>query len=355
MATQQHELSPAALRAIDLATKLFETRGCTEEEAQARTAKAMELLAAHNLDMLALGTSAKGAQRSDKTRKGGLYQWQRDLWKAVAELQFCVYFSKRGVEKGQTYEHRVVGRHENVIVAELMADYLQQTIERYTKERATESGYNIFAREMIAFREGMADRLVERLNILRRERLEEDKRKQREAQATARHSAAPGTALILADVIQSEGDLNNDYIRGWEPGTTAAKRAAQAAATAPYYEKAKVWQEDRAEFRARWPEEYESKLRDERWSQEYEARRTAEREAEALLEAKRQKRRDVMIQNGTYHEPQGRASGGGGYRYRADTPREARQRLRIHSEGRDAGDRVGLDPQVGGDNGRRLK
>ena len=81
-------------------TALLDTNGCTEAEAESRVAKAQELLETYNLDMATLGTS--DATRKDTKRKGGLYSWQRDLWKSVAEMNFCYYFSIKGLAKGRS-------------------------------------------------------------------------------------------------------------------------------------------------------------------------------------------------------------------------------------------------------------
>lgn len=343
----EQQLSPEALRAIDLATKLFEIKGCTEEEAQSRTAKAMELLARHNLDMATIGTSAKGAQRADKTKKGGLYQWQRDLWKASGELNFCVYFSKKGLRKGDVYEHRMVGRHENVVVAELMAEYLQQTIERHAKEYAQYNGYNVFCREMIAFREGMSTRLVERLQQLRRERLEEDKRKKAERDAAAKHPGAastPGTALMLVDVMQDEADLNNDYLHGYEPGTTSARREKQKAEAADRAAKQALWEKDREEFKNAYGAELFAQYLDNQ-------RRQDKIDADWLL-YQQGKDSDTY---GKYKKPRASRSTGGGYRCRAETEQEKRAGLHTHRVGYAKGNDVGLDTQVKGEQRNKLR
>ena len=136
-----------------------------EHQAAAAMAKVQELLEAYNLDMSALGSSGKGAQRSDTTKKGGLYSWQRKLWEAVATLNFCYYVSLKGLQKGAVYEHRLIGSHANVVATEVMAKYLQETIERLAQRWAKDTGYSsVFVREAIAYREGMSARIVDRLH-----------------------------------------------------------------------------------------------------------------------------------------------------------------------------------------------
>lgn len=241
----QRELDAAAEAVIEKATKLLSLarNNPNEHEAQSAMAAAQRLLEAHNLDMALIErrSGSGAAPRSDKSRGGGLYKWQRSIWKATAKLNFCHYEAIKGLTKGAKYENRIIGRKENVLATEIMAEYLQTTIEKLAAEWAKERGYNSrFVTEAIQYREGMGERITQRLEQLREERLAEDKRKQREAEAAARHpaNAGGGTALVLASVIQDEEDLNHDYVYHLEPGTTGRLRAErvarQAAAHAEY-------------------------------------------------------------------------------------------------------------------------
>lgn len=297
-----------------------------EHQAAAAMEKLQELLEAYNLDMLALGSSGKGAQRTDKQRKGGLYSWQRRLWENVAKLNFCYYMSIRGLKKGSVYEHRVIGSHANVIATEMMAAYLQDTVERLAQQWAKDNYYkSVFVRDAIAYREGMADRISERLQIrrdeqVRKARAEEEERKRN----AARDNVDPGTtALTIVDVISTEADFNSDYLNGWEMGTTARKR-------------------------------HEQELRNKAWRAEYDRKRAAmtdaEKEAERIAnekwwaehakkEAARAKRRKKDV------EP----------RYRRATPEEERRSLGSYYEGRSKGEAVNLDQQVGKADIRKIR
>src|SRR5690606_38263639 len=136
------------------------------------------------------------------------------------------------LERGSTYQHRLIGSHANVIGTEHMAQYLQDTVERLAQQWAKDNYYkSVFVREAIAYREGMTARLSERLRE-RRDRMvtearhEAEKRKQEQS----RGAADPGTtALTIVDVISTEQDLNNDYLNNWELGTTARNRAESEA------------------------------------------------------------------------------------------------------------------------------
>lgn len=285
-----HNLSDEHLSVIEKVKKLLALadNNDNEHQAEAAAAKAMDLLAAYNLDM-AMVSSAKGkGDREKKIFKGGLYQWQRNLWNSVARLNFCMYLYKTGTGYGQKYEHRLIGRVENVIGASTMADYLQSTIDRLAKEWAKERGLNVFCRDAIAYREGMAVCVVGRLEEKRRKELAEEERKREEQKARAKHPAYAdsGTALVLSDVIQNETDLNNDYQNGWEPGTTASRRAErealQAAAQAAYQEELRKQEE----WDAAHPEEAAARKKRER---EEADRFTREWEKREARNAKRRK------------------------------------------------------------------
>jgi len=335
------DLTPEALAVIEKVKKLLALaeRNTNENEAAAASAKAMELLAAYNLDMAVIGRTAKGKQgaRTDTKKKGGLYSWQRDLWKAVCELNFCMYWSIKGTARGSTYEHRVLGSQANVISAEVMAGYLQQTVERLAQEWAKSMGYgSVFVRDAIAYREGMADRLVQRLNALRAERLAEDERKKREETVRNAHpgAASTGNALVLADVIETEMDFNTDYLHGLEPGTTAAARAAskarQAAAEAAANEALRIkneWRKANPELAAE--EDARIKKANEDWWADYEKRYAKSRSRASRASA----------------EP----------RYRQQTEQEKRRSLGSFAAGQSKANEVGLDTQVDRDKRGKLR
>lgn len=310
-----HQPDEKLIRKIEA---LLNVKGCTEAEAESRLAKAQELLEKYNLDMASIGGTPTQNKRNDKKTKGGLYSWQRNLWKAVAELNFCHYLSIKGLQRGSTYEHRLIGSHGNVIATEVMANYLQETIEKLAQTWAKESGYkSVFVRDAIAYREGMTNRVAYKLRARRDKVLEEERkateeRKQREA---ASGQASSATALTLVEYISSEQDFNNDYLNNWELGTTARNRHEAEL-------RQKKWEEEyRAKRAAMTPEEKEAeRKRNEEWLEQY-----------RKDEAKREKRR-----NKTPPKP----------RERKRTPEEERAGLWAFREGQMDGDKVGIDQQA---------
>lgn len=298
-----------------------------EHQAEAAMAKLQEMLEAHNLDMAVLGQSGKGAQRSDTKKTGGLYSWQRKLWQSVAELNFCIYFSIKGLAKGSVYEHRLVGSHANVIATELMAKYLQETVERLAQQWAKDNRYkSVFVREAIAYREGMAARICSRLED-RRHEITEQARRDQEARREAERAKMPvtGTELTILDVISSEADHNNDYLNGWEMGTTARNRKEQEARSAAWQAAQAKKAAEYAAWKAANPELAAAK---EKKAAEELAAYWEKVEADA---AKRQKRINKTPPK---------------IRYRNMTAEEQRRDLGSYWEGQAAGANVGIDTQV---------
>lgn len=331
------ELDNAAIDAIQRVKKLFALAGNNpnENEAAAASAKAMEILERHNLSLAEL-KDRDDTERKDKRLKGGLYAWQRELWKAVCELHFCVYWSVKGNAKGDTYQHRVLGRHVNVILAEQVAGYLQTTIERLAQANAKGRGLNVFCREAIAFREGMSDRLVERLEKMRREKLKAERKRKEDAERTvqgAGFSMGGGTALTLVDVKQTEDDLNHDYVMGWPPGETLRRRQADQMASYAARERLRKEAEERDELEAREPWRKAERLREEAETEARWEKQVAEWAKKDAANAKAQQRRAER-------------NGGPRERYRAETPREQRRHTYDYAAGLHAGDNVNLDPQV---------
>jgi hypothetical protein len=295
-----------------------------EHEAEAATAKAMDLLSAYNLSMHAIHSTANtSAKRDDKKKKGGLYGWQRELWKAVSELNFCMYWAIKGLTAGSTYEHRILGSEVNVISTEVMAEYLQQAIERRAQTWAKENHYkSVFVREAIAYREGMAHTICGRLQELRRQRLDEER-----AKSASNPNRGNGTDLVLMDVIETEEDLNNDYINGWEPGTSAARRAKRKAEQAAAQESARKYWEEREEWERNNPEEAASDAK-------YRAK-----EARRMKNAGKPGYDDL------------------GYkiRYRNMTAEEHRRSLSSFGEGRREGEKISLNKQASTENRKGIK
>ena len=300
-----------------------------EHEAALAAEKAQELLEAYNLDMAVLNKQEnKHSARKDEKRNGGLYKWQRELWNAVATINFCKYYFYRGLAAGSQYEHQIIGSHANVIGTEVMAQYLEQAIERLARQwvNANRPGKSIFIKEAIAYREGVAANLSNRLWTIRYEHLREQDRKRDEERA--RNKAAgidTENALVLSDVVNTEEDLNNDYINGWEPGTSAKNRKEREARQAVAEENARRIIAEQEAWDLAHPEQ---------------ARARKEREAAQQAEQDRKWRERMDRQSS---------------RPRKETAEEKRRRLPSFGQGYRDGADVSLDKQIKHDPTKRIR
>lgn len=308
---------PGLRKAIETVQKLLNLANNNPNEAEATAAmsKAQALMEAYAIDQSTVErASGKDGKREEAKNAGGLYQYQRDLWHWVAELNFCVYwtqreyYDKRVTRDGYTYNrrsyrfvHRIVGRTVNVATTKIMAEYLEGTIERLTRERLDGDGTQFFTRWAVSYREGMAARICQKLYDRREHLLSEEKRKEeetrRKAQETGMTNASTSTAMTLGSVIERERDANTDFLYG--EGTSARRREQRA---------------KRAEATRLAQEEYT------RWAQANPEEARA-REAKAEKEAERASKR----------------------RGRADKPRD----WGAYSAGYDKGDEISIDQQAG--------
>lgn len=352
------QLTLAAEAAIERVGKILaqaRSEAAIGNEAAAQNAMDMahRILEQHNLDMALVERKAgekTHAKREDKSSGGGLYKWQREVWENTAKLNMCVYFSIKGLTKGQKYENRLVGKPENVLMTRLMAEYLQDAIERIAAQWAKDQGYQSrFVRDAIIYREGMAERIGERLRDLRAERLREMARKAAEAAANPT-AGSTGTSLILASVIQTEEDYNNDYLNGWEPGTTAQARAEREARMAAYADKRKKFEEQRVAYKAggldalkaffALAEDFEDALKAQK----------AEDKREADWQLYSAGKWSETYGKG-YKEPRPSRSMG----VRRENEQDRRRSSYAFNEGYYKGDSVGLDKQIDEKSVRRIK
>lgn len=241
-------------------------RGGSEAEMATAMAMFQKLLAEHNLDMATVESAQAGSAKREKAAQaGGQYAYQRDLWKAVAELNFCIYMTghvrvevnKRlpggGSFKSHIWrrEHRVVGRTVNTRASIVMATYLEETANRLCRERlTTRSGAGVTPGELnsqfysswaVSFRVGVADRIIEKVQERRAAHLREENRKRRKAEREAAGGTSTATALSLSVFKSAEEDANIDFLHG--EGTAAQWAAARA-------EQAAERAQDRADYTA---------------------------------------------------------------------------------------------------------
>jgi Protein of unknown function (DUF2786) len=340
----QVELEKVAERVRKL-LRLAERRGGNEAEAASAAAKAQEILLAHNLTASAVEEGgASSGKREDARVRGGAREYEREMWRAVAELNFCFYFAARTrtvktaglktlageVVRPATYKlsffHRLVGRVENVAATRATADYLAGAIERILRARLGDdgerAGTQLWGDWALSFREGAADQIIERLQERRAHRVRKEKREAEKREKAAREAAAgsvsSGTALTVAALTRNEEQANYDFLHG--EGAWAKKEAREA-------ENERSWAEGRA-HRARLAAEADAAHA--AWAEANPEEAAAEA-ARAAAEARRRARN---------------AARRSGPRDRAPTPQEQRRWSGGYRAGREAGEGVGIEPQA---------
>ncbi len=291
-------------------------RNPNENEAASAAAKAMELLAAYNLQSASIDIDGEtSAKRAEEKMIGGFYQYERDLWRAISELNFVWYFSRsqrvpvkdirRNVMRRQ---HILIGKVVNIAATKGMAGYLAQTIERITREQMVKYNVHLLSAWSNSFRRGMAERIIEKVNQRRWDLLDaEDKAAAQAAKKAAEDgSVTLETGLTLRGVQAREDEGNYDFIHGKGAWAENQKRQLE-------------WQARRAEARAKAEAEYTA------WAQ-------ANPEEAAKEEAKRikaERRRSNYL-------PRYRS----GPSFKGD--------LGAYSLGREMGKNIGVDPQAEG-------
>lgn len=300
-------------------------RAGTEGEMLAAAGMLQKLMEEHNLTLAEVerAGSAGSAVREKAAAAGGMYEYQRRLWRAVGELNFCAYrrggewITKRGKRRWRS-QHLFVGRRVNVAATLAMGSYLQAAADRLCRERlearmlahdgsalTVNPQSQFFSTWAVAFREGVADRLIEKLQDRRQSLLD---RAAREAELAARAGRAEGapasTALTLLDVAAQEDQGNYDFVHG--EGAWARCRAREA-------EYAREREQEEAAYTA--------------WARAHpaEAKRKAAEERE---EARK------------YWARRSRLGTGG------PSGADRRQNSDAYDAGHRAGDRLGIDPQT---------
>ncbi len=275
------EFTPEMLKAVERVQKLLNLAGNNpnKEEADLAAAKAQEILTSFNLDIAAVEKASGQAsgKREEMHERGGFYKWQAELWQAVAELNFCMYWcqeyyipqKERHIAEGRSSlrkqkRHRLIGRTVNTTATKLMATYLEEAIERAVRENLNIGAKDQHSNYANSFRKGCVSELTSKIGRKYRERLEEERAKTRAATPTQQHApqGSSSTALTLTSYIKSEEDANKDFIYG--EGYSARCRAQSAA----FLEKYAKEQEEKAAWALANPLEAKAEAEAERIAQE---------------------------------------------------------------------------------------
>lgn len=224
----------------------------SEAEATAAAAKAQELLVEYNLSAANVdGATSVDGRREKVMVEGGHYVYQAMLWGSVAELHFCLHWVQQYRVLGQwrrkqgdgarvrvagyrrKHRHMLIGRVVNVALTRSVAEYLQTTVERITREETQARRIAPLSQWAMSFRQGAARRICEKLEDKREQALAAERERTRQAERTA-SDASTATALTLFTYVDQETDANYDFVYGdgWsaEQANKRAERAAKRAA-----------------------------------------------------------------------------------------------------------------------------
>jgi hypothetical protein len=223
-------VSDDVVRKIQLLLNLAARTEGNEAEAAAAMAKAQDILAHHNLDLatvqdavVAGGTNAAPAEaRREKSeaRRNATYEWTRVLYRAVAEANYCKYWTadvRVDAASGRTRwvkRHKVLGRVENTTVVLMMGDYLYATVMRllpYDKSSWLSS-------DALAWCDGCVERLAERIAAKAEDQRAPDYAKQGEA----------GYSVAMAVRSMAEREAVGNYDAEHGAGAWARKLACDA-------------------------------------------------------------------------------------------------------------------------------
>lgn len=263
---RQDELTDEQRKIVDKVEKLLRLAGANTNEAEAAsaTARAMDLLVEYNIQMSSVDeTGEGGGKRAEEKLVGGFYEFERDLWRYVADLNFCMCWHQKTWVRRTVFDakadrilnewrrnnilrgqFRIVGRVVNIQSTQNMTSYILQTVERLTRERVAERlgdgeklNSQLRGRWAVSYREGIVARIIEKIWKRREEMLSEERNAAMEAEARAREAGMKGastaTGVTLASVRKSEAEANADFLygEGWS-AKQAADRARRAAAAA---------------------------------------------------------------------------------------------------------------------------
>jgi len=232
----QTAIDPRVIQRVRKLLALAADGGATEAEAQLAAEKAREIMAENGLSTATVEASGGAGEARLDTRMSGLAgQWyQPPLMEAVCKACFVhVDRTYKNDRAGRTLGdgYRMIGRESGIATAQVLFEYLCQTIERMARETTGLS-------KPKWFRRGMSERLIERINARHEQALAEQARAAREQNVRAQHPGSASTSnalvVVLEDYVQKEHDLNEDMRRGWPAGTTAANRAKEQAEMAAW-------------------------------------------------------------------------------------------------------------------------
>lgn len=213
--TKQASLIEKIKKLFAIANRKTNNDGSSNEaEATAAMNMAQELLTKYNLDLAAITDTVKdktstqpvsGPREKVRINRSAMYRWQQEFWKNLAEMNYCWHWTVEISEehprrKGyirRVKRHIILGSAANVAAVQVMGEYLTETIERILPY----DNANSLSKAALSWREGCAERLIERI------------REKMEAMKSEGFKAEDGTQ-VTALAVRSLEDL--EYAANWD-------------------------------------------------------------------------------------------------------------------------------------------
>lgn len=191
------ELDNKIIARIKKMLALASDSGATEGERDNALRMAHAYLAKYNLDIATVEQSTK-KQNNDEPRVEtarkfyGRAPWARQVASGIGKMMFCYYFYTTDRHDRSNVSHWFIGRHSNSVSASILAEFIVKSVISQAKKGAATSFDIDYAR---TFCVGAAGRIAARCEEI-------------VAHATKKETAAPGTALVLANLYSSEMEAN---------------------------------------------------------------------------------------------------------------------------------------------------
>lgn len=193
--TDTNSTASAQEKIMDRVKKMMAIANCagaSEGERDNALRMSYNLLAKYNLTMVDVDAAVREKEdpRQATCAPGWSMTWAKHIYHSMADLFFCSYFSSTKINAAKC-QHYIVGKESNATTARLMAEYIVTSI---LKETRTRYGHALVP-EARAFSIGAMNKLSQRVKELKKQAQDE--------QQTVR-----GTALVLANLYQSEKQAN---------------------------------------------------------------------------------------------------------------------------------------------------
>lgn len=215
-------------RVIDRVRKMLalaDDKGATDGERDNALRMAHATIAKYNLDMAAIEKAAAKGKTSASSEPREFYRsvffgrpWARVVAAACADLFFCEYLYVPATN-GKNTAHLFIGRESNALTAAEMAKWLVDSIMREGKryQRAQDAGNATYR----SFALGAAARIHARVTEIRATA-------EASSEALASAAGAPGTAIVLRSVYETEQAANKALVEQRYPTRRSGKRGKGA-------------------------------------------------------------------------------------------------------------------------------